>query len=124
VKIPKVFLLLIPGLLAVQECAHKDKITGSYYIPREDMVSILTDMYMMDGITDSYKYYRVYQADDTIDFHSRIFEKYNTDLEHFDSTLKVYSYYPELLDKIYDEVIMNLAIIQDSLDNKPSKKTD
>jgi len=88
------------------------------------MVKTLTDIYLLDGITESYKFYRKYDEKDSIDLYSEIFDKYNIDSEHFDSTLKAYSLYPELLDKLYDEVIMNLNIIQDSLDiNKKEDKT-
>jgi len=115
------FLLLL-ALLLLPDCAQKERITGSYYIPRNDLVQILTEIYLMDGITDSYKFYRMYEVNDTVDIHSAIFSKYQTDREHFDSTIKVYSAYPDILDKVYDEVLMNLNIIQDSLDMKATAK--
>jgi len=120
-----IFILALALLIIVPDgCAKKKKISGSYYIPRETMVQVLVDIYLLDGITDSYKYYRMYREDDTIDMQSEIFDKYNVNRERFDSTLSVYSSYPELLDKLYDEVIMNLNLIQDSLNAKPQKHED
>ncbi|MFZ5941966.1 MAG: DUF4296 domain-containing protein [Bacteroidota bacterium] len=119
------YLLLSLLLFALLSgCAKKQRITGSYFVPRDVMVSVLADIYLLDGITDSYKFYRSYSATDSIDMHSVIFEKYGITREQFDSTLNEYSQYPELLDKVYDEVIMNLNLMQDSLDIKTQAKKE
>ncbi|HDR67602.1 MAG TPA: DUF4296 domain-containing protein [Bacteroidaceae bacterium] len=58
---------------------------------------------------------------DSIDMITPIFEKYHVTKEQFDSTMAEYTRYPDLLDKVYDEVIMKLNVMIDEIDEQTEK---
>jgi len=110
------FLLLL--ILLVNACLKPNSITGKEFIQQEVLVEVLTEIHLIDGITEDRKYYRKYNFNDSIDMMSPIFEKHNITREQFDTTIAEYSRYPELLDKVYDEVIMNLNLMLDENDEQ------
>ncbi len=104
------FTLLISG------CGEKKQIKGKNFVPRELMVDMMIDIHLLDGITNDVKYYRKYNPQDSIDLYGSVFEKYEIDRATFDLTLLEYSKFPSLMDEIYDEILMELNIMQDFLD--------
>ena len=113
--------LLLFSLLLITTCMKKDSITGKQYVPKEVLVDVLTEIHLVDGITEDRKYYRKYNFNDSIDLMTPVFEKHNITREQFDSTIAEYSRYPELLDKVYDEVIMKLNLLLDENDEQKEK---
>ncbi len=105
-----IFTLLISG------CGEKKQIKGKNFVPRELMVDMMIDIHLLDGITNDVKYYRKYNPQDSIDLYGSVFEKYEIDRATFDLTLLEYSKFPSLMDEIYDEILMELNIMQDFLD--------
>ncbi|MDA3822465.1 MAG: DUF4296 domain-containing protein [Bacteroidales bacterium] len=91
-----------------QSCGNKKTIKGSEYIPREVLVQVISDMHIMDGITNDMIYYWKYNPIDSIVLFSSIYEKYDTSKDQYERTIGEYSKYPELLNEVYDEVLMNL----------------
>ena len=114
----KNLIFLFFSLLLITACMKKENITGKQYIPKEVLVEVLTEIHLVDGITEDRKYYRKYNFNDSIDLMTPIFEKYNVTREQFDSTIAEYTRYPELLDKVYDEVIMKLNQMLDENDEQ------
>ena len=119
-------------ILFFAACGQKTKIKGSEFIPQDVLVQVLSDIHLIDGITTDMKYYRKFNPGDSIDLYSAIFEKYNVDKEMYERTIKEYSKYPQLLNKVYDEVLMNLNLLQDKVEKEeedrqvygPIKKND
>ena len=93
-------------------CNRNKAITGKEFIPREVLIDILVDLHLVDGITNDRKFHRRYDAD-SIDVINPVFEKYHIDRAMFDTTMAVYSRYPELLDEIYNEVLIKLNVMLD-----------
>ena len=115
-------LLLVLGMIILSPaCSQKKKIHGKEFIPREDLVQIITDIHLMDGITNDMRFYRKYNPEDSIDLYGSIFEKYHTDKDAYKLTIEEYSKYPALLDEVYDEVIMQLNLL---LEKEESFKQD
>ncbi len=108
-------LLLIILLFAFTGCHHKKEITGSEFIPHEVLVDVLVDIHLADGITNDRKFHRRYEVD-SIDLLGPIFDKYRVNREMFDTTMYVYSRYPELLDQVYNEVLIKLNVMMDEND--------
>ena len=104
--------------------SEKKKITGKEYIPQEVLVDVLVDIHLTDGVTEDRKYYRKYNFNDSIDLMSPIFRKYEITREMFDSTMVEYSRHPELLDKVYDEVIMKLNLMLDEIDERSESSSE
>ncbi|MCA1747702.1 MAG: DUF4296 domain-containing protein, partial [Bacteroidales bacterium] len=78
----------------------------------------ITDIHLIDGITNDMQYYRKFNPGDSIDMYSSIFDKYNVDRRMYERTINEYSKYPQLLDKVYDEVLMELKLLQDKIEMK------
>lgn len=104
-------------------CVKKKKIEGDGFIPRETLVDVITDIYLLDGITNDMSYYRKFNPADSVDLYTSIFEKYNVTSEMYELTLKEYSKYPQLLDGVYDEVLMHLTLLQDKVNEEEDTKT-
>jgi len=108
-------IILICLALAFTGCNREKAISGKQFIPREVMVDMLVDIHLVDGITNDRKFHRRYEAD-SIDFLGPILDKYNLTVEMFDTTMAEYSRYPELLDQVYNEVLIKLNVMLDEND--------
>lgn len=117
-------LLIALAFTQFYSCSQKKEIKGSEYIPRDVLVDIIRDMHLMDGITNDMKYYRMFNPGDSIDMYSSIFEKYDVDREMYQRTVDEYSQYPELLNKVYDDVLMELNMMLDQLDEERDRKIE
>lgn len=118
----KQILLLIFSVFIIlcTACTQKKSISGKEFVPRDQLVQILTDIHLMDGITNDIRFYRKYTSQDSIDLFTGILEEFDVDREKYERTIEEYSKYPELLDKVYDEVLMNLNLMLE----EEEKKTD
>ncbi len=121
----RILLLLFCLLLVfVAGCSKKTEITGKEYIPREELVDLLVDLHLIDGITNDRKFYRKYEGVDSIDMVGPILEKYQVSKEMFDTTMYEYSRYPEIFDQVYNDVLMKLNIMLDENDLEDILKED
>jgi len=109
-------LLFCLFLLIAAGCSKKTQITGKEFIPREELVDLLVDLHLIDGITNDRKFYRKYEGVDSIDMVGPILEKYHVSKEMFDTTMYEYSRYPEIFDQVYNDVLMKLNIMLDEND--------
>lgn len=111
-----ILLVLLTGSVTINGCKREKKITGKEYIPRDVLVNVITDIHLIDGITNDMQYYRKFNPGDSIDMYSSIFDKYNVDRTMYERTINEYSKYPQLLDQVYDEVLMELKLLQDKVE--------
>lgn len=84
-------------------------------LEKEELVPLLVDLHLLNAIESSVEYRKIAMDVDSIDSYSYIFEKHGTTKAEFDSSLAWYSRHPKLFTEIYDEVIMNLTRLQDSI---------
>lgn len=117
-------LLAATILLGSAACKREKKISGQEYVEKEVLVQVLMDMHLMDGITNDMKFYRKFNPDDSIDIYGPIFKKYDVDREMYDRTIKEYSKYPQLMDEVYDLVLMQLNLLQDKIESEEDKKIE
>jgi hypothetical protein len=117
-----ILLVLLVGSVTTNGCKREKKITGKEYIPRDVLVNVITEIHLIDGITNDMQYYRRFNPGDSIDMYSSIFEKYNVDRRMYERTIDEYSKYPQLLDKIYDEVLMELKLLQDKVEMEEERE--
>lgn len=117
-------MLAIITLLGSTACNRNKKISGNEYIDREVLVKVITDMHLVDGVTNDMRYYRKFNPDDSIDIYSPIFKKYGIDREMYDRTISEYSKYPKLMDDVYDEVLMQLNLLQDRIESEDDEKIE
>ena len=109
-----VITLIFVSLIA----CTKDK-PGKDFIPPEILVPVLIDMHLVYSLQSAPEYRTLSRKFDSIDTHTRIFEKYDLTQADFDSTIAWYSRHPEFFTGIYDEVVMQLTQMSDSLKPEP-----
>ncbi len=110
-----IFMSLIICTLSAG-CNREKSITGKDYVSRDVLVNVITEIHLMDGITNDMKYYRKFNPGDSIDMYRSIFDKYGIDRKKYERTIEEYSKYPWLLDQVYDEVLMKLKLLQDQVE--------
>jgi len=113
-------LFLSLMLIIPVSCSKKKEITGKEFIPRDVLVDVLVDVHLVDGITNDRKFFHRFEDVDSIDVLGPILEKYQVDRQMFDTTLYIYSRHPDLLDQVYNDVLMKLNIML--YDNDEEKK--
>ncbi|MEN8226649.1 MAG: DUF4296 domain-containing protein [Bacteroidota bacterium] len=118
-------LLLIVSVIAFSGCNKRKSISGKEFIPQEVLVDVLVDIHMVDGITNDRKFHRRYDAD-SIDLLNPILDKYGITQVMFDTTMTEYSRNPDLLDQVYNEVLIKLNVMLDENDkeNRASKPAE
>jgi hypothetical protein len=113
-------LLAFTFLFAILLSCRDDftRINKRGIIPREKFVEILADIHLMDVMSGSPSYSRKFEAGDTVDLNQAVFDKYNVTKIDFDSTVAMYIRQPEVYIKVYDEVLLKLNYMLDTLKNK------
>lgn len=120
-KFRYVIFLSIALVMITDSCLQKKSITGKEFVPRDVLVDVLVDLHMVDAITNDRKFHRRYEAD-SIDVLTPIFEKYGVTLQMFDTTMAEYSRFPDLMDQVYNEVLIKLNVMLD--ENEKSDETN
>ncbi|MEA3318099.1 MAG: DUF4296 domain-containing protein, partial [Bacteroidota bacterium] len=95
-----VFFILLVG-------CNKNK-TPDYVIPKDDFISILVDMHLLDGMVNESKVRKEILLNDTVNYYSQIFKNYDYTRSDFDTSIYYYSSNINVYDKIYKEVLNEL----------------
>ncbi|KPK87528.1 MAG: hypothetical protein AMS27_02195 [Bacteroides sp. SM23_62_1] len=109
----KFVVLLV--LFILLSCNTDKKPQAKYLLSKDQLISVLVDIHLTFAIQTTTEFRDIANRYDSIDIHSGIFLKHHIDKASFDSTLSYYSKYPENMMEIYDEVIMRLSKMQDSI---------
>jgi hypothetical protein len=104
-------LILICGL-CFASCGRKPP---GNLIPEEKLVPMLVDFHLASSIQQSPDFADIISKADSIDPHSNIFQKHGFSKVEFDTTLSWYTRNPEYLVEIYNDVIMKLSQLSDSI---------
>lgn len=110
------FLLLSLMLVTLVGCSTKTEIKGKEFVPRDELVDMLVDLHLVDGITNDRKFYRAYEEVDSVDLLGPILEKYQVSQQMFDTTMYEYSRHPGIFDQVYNDVLTKLNIMLDEND--------
>ena len=105
-----IMLFLLPG------CGHDRP--GKDLIPPETLVPVLIDMHLVYALQTSAMIRNIAREVDSVDNYGYIYDKYDITQVQFDSTIAWYSRHPKLFVDIYDQVVMELSRMSDSLDLK------
>jgi len=105
-------ILMLLLLLSMASCQKKKTISGKEFIKRDVLVNVLVDIHLMDAVTQDQQFNRKFDAD-SLDMLSSILEKYHVTRHMFDTTMYEYSRYPELLDAVYNDVLIRLNVMLD-----------
>ena len=89
---------------------------GKDLVPPETLVPVLIDMHLVYALQTRTIIRNLARDVDSIDAYSYIYDKYDITRVEFDSTIAWYSRHPKRFTEIYDQVIMQLTKLSDSLD--------
>ena len=110
-------ILSFIALLLAAGCLQKKTIRGNAFVEREILVDMLVDIHLAEGISNDRKFHRRFEAD-SVDMLGPILKKYGVTREKFDTTMYTYSRYPELMDEVYNEVLIKLNVMLDENDQE------
>jgi len=104
------FLILIT-LLIISSCgSRRSKLDRKNLIPEKELVPILTDIYLADGLIGVPRLVNRYSLTDSILTYNSIIEKHGYTRATLDKSLKYYFIKdPKKLIRIYDKVLGNLS---------------
>ena len=121
-RLPYPGILILLLVLTFTACQKKKSISGNEFIEREVLVDLLVDIHLMDGVTQDRKFNRKFEVD-SIDIFTPLLEKHQVTKQMFDTTMFVYSRNPELLDQVYNDVLIKLNVMLDKNNKeKPASK--
>jgi len=116
-------IIIITLTLLLVACNNEKK-TPEYVIPQEDMVDIIIDMHITDGLLTLNKVRRNLAKKDTANYYDQVFESYGYNRADFDTSVYYYSMNINDYDKIYAEVLnklneMETELKQENLEKAP-----
>lgn len=111
-----VFLWFMASLI-ITGCLQKKNIRGDDFVEREVLVDMLVDIHLAEGVANDRKFHHRFDAD-SVDMLGPILQKYGVTRQKFDTTMYTYSRYPELMDEVYNEVLIKLNVMLDENDQE------
>ncbi len=102
-------------LITLSGCYRKTQgpdFDESLIVPPDSMVSILTDIHILEGIVSTGDYKDSALTAITEKTLNIIFAKHHIDRAAFEENVHYYTYHAEDLDKIYEQVIINLSKLE------------
>lgn len=119
--------LLLGLLLILQACAgRKSKTERKDLIPENDLISVLTDVYIADGLLSLPKINRLYAGIDSITAYKEVIERHGLTQVQIDRTIRFYFIKkPKEFIRIYDKVLGRLSEMQSRIDKEfPVQRLD
>jgi hypothetical protein len=101
------YLILLSLILVISSCgSRRSKLDSNNLIPENELVPILTDIYLTDGLIGMPRITIKYSPFDSVSTYNHIIEKHGYTKETLDKTMKYYFIKnPKKLIKIYDKVL-------------------
>lgn len=106
----KLFIILIMIVFSVSCSGNEEKLNSSDLIPEKDLVKILTEIHIADGLLPNPKIQNWMVSVDSVSTYYYIIEKHGYTKESMDNTMHYYFIRkPKKLIKIYDRVLAMLS---------------
>jgi hypothetical protein len=118
--IQHIFTVLIAVAIIAGSCTgRRSKTEHRNLIQEKDLIRILTDVYMADGLLSLPEINYKYSVGDTLESYIEIIEGYGYTKAEMDKTMKYYFIKkPKQLVKIYDKVLGNLSEMESLVDKE------
>ncbi len=118
---PDRLILLVILLFAAASCGENSFFARRKLIPEKNLVPLLTDLYITDGLLQYPGVRDRFNNKDTISSYLDVIKKHGYSKEQLDKTLQYYFVNdPKKLQKIYDQVLARLTEIQSRADEVKS----
>jgi hypothetical protein len=114
------FLILILFSVITGACSsRKNKLDRSNLIPEKELTSLITDLYITDGLLSLPEIRHRYPQIDTLSGYKEVLDKHGYTKKDMDKTLKYYYIKnPKQLIKIYDQVLATLSEMESRYDKE------
>jgi hypothetical protein len=118
--------VLVIFILITSSCGRNDqRIKRRDIVPNRDVISILTDLYIADGLLALPLVYNQFSRKDSVDNYIDIIKRHGYTKEKMDNTINYYIMNnPKKLQKIYDQVLARLSKIQSGLEAESQSSTE
>jgi len=114
----KRILAILFLVAAVLSCSDDfTKINKNGIIPRDKFIDIIVGVHIMDMLSNGPGFTRKFEPGDSVNLNDAVFVKYNVTKAEFDSTVAMYVRQPDAYIKVYDEVLLKLNYMLDTLKN-------
>lgn len=94
----------------------------SHIIPKDSMVSALTDMHIIEGAKVGQKI--IGDERNAHSYYAKLYAKYHVSKEEFEESFNFYSQNPAVMDEIYTKVVERLNKIQQAPPRTPLIESD
>lgn len=111
-------ILLIFSISCINQGKEPD-----YVIPKEDMVEIIIDLHLADGMLSVNEIRQELVRKDTINYYEAILDAYGYNRSDFDTSVYYYSKHIDKYDQIYGEVLNRLNEMETEL-KKEDEESD
>ncbi len=111
---PTRFALLL-GMVFIVSCTFfraPGKDDCEKLLGRQQMVEILTDIYLLEGFIAEYQYQGYTISDSAETYYARVFQKHNLDPQLFEESLACYLLDRQEMDIIHEMMLNNLSIME------------
>lgn len=117
------FPILLALILLISSCqSRRSKVDGKHLIPEKELVPILTEIYLADGLVGMPRIILKYAPIDSVSTYIHIIEKHGYNRAQLDKTLKYYFIKdPKKLIKIYDKVLGVLSEMESRVQKEIAK---
>ena len=107
--------LIVFTILFVASCYHENKPQVDIpetILSKEEMVSILTDIYVAEGTIAYHKTKKELTQEMSTRYYKQIFQEHNINHRILKDNLRYYNATPEIMEDIMEDVLANLSILQ------------
>jgi hypothetical protein len=117
------YIIIFILSILFSSCGNKgNRLNRSNLIPESDLVPILTDIYITDGLIGMPRIVMKYPLADSVTAYNHVIEKHGYTRESLDKTIKYYFIKnPKKLIKIYDKVLGILSEMESRIQKDISK---
>ncbi len=113
----KFFTIILLLVITASCSSRKNKLDRSGLIPEKDMISIIKDIYLANGLLNLPSVHYWYVPTDSLSTYRDVIGKYGYTKEAMDQTLKFYFVKdPKKLVKIYDQVLGQLSALDSRIE--------
>ncbi|MFN7014069.1 MAG: DUF4296 domain-containing protein [Bacteroidia bacterium] len=122
----KILVFLFIAILLFSSCSLEKKEISipDYVITQDSMVHILADVHIQEAMMNQYSQEGRHMKMNPIKQYQLIFDKYNISKERYDSSYQFYLDNPSLLNKIYENVVIELTKKQAEIEQDKSINTN
>jgi hypothetical protein len=118
------WLIILVFLASCYRNAPESPHDMSLIIPPDSMVSVLTDIHLIEGVTGTLKEKDSVLAVVASEAYSIVLTKHKLDRKTFEENIRYYSYHAEKLDEIYEKVINNLGKLESEITVKKEESSE